>query len=105
MANNPFPGFSSGPPKKSKLISTGKIKVAGGTFKARHYRTVVKGGLTRDVWFSDEVPAWPMVKVVTRGVVMELAAHGDKATSAIKGKPIKMDEKLSKQLGLTKPNP
>jgi len=101
MLKNPFPGFSSGPSKKAKLISTGKLKVAAGTYKARHYRTVKKGK-TRDVWFSDEVPAWPMVKVITGGVVMELAAHGDKATSAIKGKPLEMDEKLTKQLGLTK---
>lgn len=102
MAKNPFPAFISGPPKKAKLISSGKVKVAGGTFKAKRYRTT-KDGKDREIWLTKEVPGWPLIKVDSPEVLMELADHGTKATSAIKGKPLKLDTKLAKQLGISIP--
>ena len=44
-----------------------------------------------------------MIKVSTPTVLMEMADHGEKASSKIKGKPMKMDEKLIKKLGIQLP--
>ena len=102
LAKNPFPSFTAGLPKVAKLISTNTVKVAAGTFKAKHFR-IVKGEKSRDIWLSEEVQGWPLIKVDSPDVIMELAGHGVKATSAVKGKPLKLDETLAKKMGITVP--
>jgi hypothetical protein len=82
-----------------KLVGKVKVKVAAGTFSASHYRKEEKGEVF-ELWSSDDVPAWPMVKARTPKVVLELAGYGKGGRSRIRGKPGKLDPQLLKRLGL-----
>lgn len=86
---------------RAVLVSKGKVKVAAGTFVAERYRITEKGKKS-EFWLSHKVPGWPMIKVVSDQLVMELAAFGKDGRSQIKGKPGKLDERLLRQLGLMK---
>ena len=91
--------FSKGPGKKATYLATERVKVAAGSFSAKKYRRVHKGVAT-EAWFSSEVKGWPMIKLVSPRLIMELAAHGDNARSKVRGKAAKMSKSLIKQLGL-----
>ena len=91
------PSTGTGP--RATYMATEKVTVAAGTFKAKKYQRVLRG-LTTQVWFSSEVKGWPMIKLVSPRLIMELAAHGKDARSGVKGKPSRMSKSLVKQLGL-----
>jgi hypothetical protein len=51
-------------PDAKKLVGKESLKVAGGTFKASHYRDV-NNGVTIDFWTSEEVAPLGLVKLTT----------------------------------------
>lgn len=99
MAQKQLPAFSAGPGPAARLVGQQQVKVAAGTFKARKYRREHKGVVTW-AWFSAKVPGWPMVKVESPQLIMELVSHGTSARTQIKGKPAKLDQRMLKRLGL-----
>lgn len=86
---------------RAKLVRSEKVKVPAGSFKARLLREKRKDGVWR-MWLSGDVRGWPLVKLETPQMLMELVAHGKGARSQIRGKPGKVDERVLKQLGLIK---
>jgi hypothetical protein len=96
LAAKQVPSFSSRPTDKTRLVSRGRLKVAAGTFVCERHRST--SGPTRDIWLSEHVPGWPLVKLETPTVTVELAAHGMSARSQIEGTPLKLDEKLLQSL-------
>lgn len=89
-----MPTFRAGQEKGARLLGTVKVKVAGGSFKARHFRRRHKDGTEEDSWISDQIPGWPMVKFETQRVHLELTGHGKDARSQIEGHPVKLDPRL-----------
>ncbi len=79
-------------PNPKDLIGNETVKVKAGTFKTKHYRTK-NGGGTADMWFSDQVPPFGLVRMVGVGlqasaggpqnVSMELLARGKNAKPTI----------------------
>jgi len=92
LAARQVPSFSAKPTDKTRLVSRGKLKVAAGTFVCERHRST--SGPTHDFWLSDQVAGWPLVKLETPTLTVELAARGSAARSEIKGTPLKLDEKL-----------
>lgn len=79
------PGMSDLRKECARVSFVGKetIEVPAGTFEARHYT-----GPEGDTWISMDVPAWRMVKMVTKdGDTMVLTATGDGETNQITEKP------------------
>lgn len=95
-----LPRMATGPDPKARLVGTGKVKVAAGTFVAGRYRTVDKKGRVSQVWSSKDVPGWPMVRAESPDAMIELAGFGKGATSQIRGKPGKLDPRLLEKIGL-----
>jgi len=95
LAARELPPFREVAPRTSQQLGRVRITVPAGTFTAEHQRSKDKGG-TVEVWTSPEVPAWPMVKMSTPEMLIELTGHGEKATSAVRGKPAKLPESLLK---------
>jgi hypothetical protein len=95
-----LPKMRAGTDPKAKRVGKVRVKVAAGTFTAVHYRSVDAKGKVSELWSSDQVPGWPMVKARTPEVVLELADHGTGARTQIVGKPGKLDERLLKKLGV-----
>lgn len=95
-----LPKMRVGPDPKAKRVGKERVKVAAGTFTAVHYRSVDAKGRVTELWSSEQVPGWPMIKARTPEVVLELAGHGDGARTQIVGKPGKLDERLLKRLGI-----
>lgn len=80
------------------------LKVAAGTFKARHYKDKsAANGSVMEVWTSDEVPPFGIVKLVGSGnegknpFVLELVARGDGAKPAITKPPQAYDQNVLNQ--------
>ncbi len=62
------------------------VTVPAGEFDAHHWRFTT-GEDVFDAWVSEGVGPYGVVKTVTNGVAMVLAAHGDKAVSQITEEP------------------
>jgi hypothetical protein len=85
-------------PDPKALIKEETVKVAAGTFKAKHYRDTTPKGDVLDYWLSDKVPPLGLVKVVgeqkggvagQKGpVTFELSSFGKDAKTAVL-KPVK----------------
>jgi hypothetical protein len=102
MPGMPAQKFQKPDPKK--LVGKESIKVAGGTFKASHYRETTDSG-TIDSWVSTEAPPLGMIKVATTPkagatgpggqplppVTMELSARGKDAKPSITKAPKPFD--------------
>jgi hypothetical protein len=90
-----LPDFRQDPSKDSKLTKLGqaRITVAAGAFTTQRYRLKDKGR-TVEMWACSKVAGWPLVKLVSKDVQLELAAHGQGATSLVRGKPTKLDDRL-----------
>lgn len=73
-----------------KLIGTEKIRVRAGVFKAKHYKRT-GGSDPCDMWLSENVALWGMVKYRSSKVSMSLAAQGKGAVSRITEQPVKFD--------------
>ena len=95
-----LPRMAPGPDPSARLMGTGKVKVAAGTFTCSRYRKVDKKGRVSQVWSSTDVPGWPMVKAESPDALIELSGFGKGATSKIRGKPGKLDPKLLEKIGL-----
>ena len=80
---------------REKLIKVGKekITVSAGTFDVTHYQTKnEKGRIVADLWFSQTLPLFPLVKAVGTDedgkYKMELTSYGESgAKELIKEKP------------------
>lgn len=71
---------------KVSFVGEEQVTVPAGTFDTRHY-----SGPDGDSWVSLDVPAWRMVKMVTKdGDTMVLTAVGDGAKNEITEKPMDM---------------
>ena len=71
---------------KMSFVGEESVTVPAGTFDTRHYT-----GPDGDSWVSPKVPAWRMVKMVTKkGDTMVLTATGDGATNEITEQPVDM---------------
>jgi hypothetical protein len=68
-----------------------KITVPAGTFDAHHWR-FTSGEDVIDMWVSEDVGPYGVVKNETNGVAMVLMEHGDKAVSQITEEPRKMPQ-------------
>ena len=84
-------------PNPKTLVKAETIKVAGGTFKTKHYRDKSPKGDKVDFWVSDRVPPFGLVKIeveqkgnpqIKGPVTLELAAKGADA-KAVVTKPAK----------------
>jgi hypothetical protein len=98
LAAKQLPAFRPSGDKGAKLVSRGKIKVAAGTFVAAHYRGVDSKKHVVESWISDQITGWPLVKLLTGDLIVELAAWGKNARSQIEGTPVKLDEKMLRGL-------
>lgn len=76
------------------LVGKERVKVAAGTFVARHYRRTLEGGKREDLWLSDQVPGWPLVKLVRPDLALELVGHGRDAKSELRGRPVDLSPSL-----------
>ena len=90
-------------PNPKSLLKEETIKVAAGTFKAKHYRDKLPNGAPFDFWVSAEVPPFGLVKVDAEPphgagagappaggqgpVKLELTARGKDAKMAVTGTP------------------
>jgi hypothetical protein len=102
VGDQPLPRFHRSPGKRGKRVARAvKVKVPAGTFTAAHYRKG-SGKQATEIWMTSRLKGWPVVKVVSPALVMELSAHGGNARSQIRGKPIKLDKQLLKQLGFAR---
>jgi hypothetical protein len=73
---------------KADLIGTESVTVPGGTFTCEHYRA--KDG-TGDVWLSDKVSPWGLVKMQDKTRTMVLTKAITDAKDHITGTPKKFD--------------
>jgi len=87
---------------KARIVSRGKVKVAAGTFTATRYRSKDQSGRVTEIWSSDDVQGWPMIKAATPHALLELTGHGTGGRSKIRGKPAQLDPDLLKKLDLTR---
>ena len=73
---------------KAELVGTESVTVPGGTFTCEHYRA--KDG-TGDVWVSDKVSPWGLVKMQGKNQSMVLTKAITDAKDHITGTPKKFD--------------
>jgi hypothetical protein len=73
---------------KAELVGSESVTVPGGTFTCEHYR--MKDG-SGDVWISDKVSPWGLVKMVDKGRTTVLAKVITDAKDRITGTPTKFD--------------
>jgi hypothetical protein len=73
---------------KSELVGTESVTVPAGTFRCQHYRT--KDG-SSDVWISDKVAPWGLVKSQGKESSMVLSKVITDAKDHITGTPKKFD--------------
>lgn len=86
-----LPRFSSSKDPHLRRVSSGKLKVPAGVFKVERFHRVEKGQVTK-IWISAAVPGWPMIKLLSPSLKLELKAHGEDARSLIKGQPAEVEE-------------
>jgi hypothetical protein len=72
----------------AELVGTETITTPAGTFECQHYRAKDKSS---DVWISEKVPPYGMVKMVSKDTTMTLARVITGAKSRITGTPRKFD--------------
>jgi len=72
------------------LIGTESVRVGSRHVSARHFRRG-SGGEQRDVWISDGVSLWGLVRYRGPRLSMTLVAQGTGATSSVTGEPIAFD--------------
>jgi len=71
---------------KMKFVGEETVEVPAGSYQTRHY-----SGPEGDSWISTDVPAWRMVKMVTKeGDTIVLTAVGTGAKNEITEKPMDM---------------
>jgi hypothetical protein len=74
--------------KGAERVGAEDVTTPAGTFSCEHYRT--KDGAT-DVWVSDKVAPWGLVKMTGPGTSMTLVRVVTDATTKITGTPQKFD--------------
>jgi hypothetical protein len=88
-------------PNNKGLVGSDTIKVAGGSFKAKHYRDKSPQGDKIDYWVSDSAPPLGLVKVevdqksnpqIKGKVSLELAATGKDAKPLVTKPPKPFDQ-------------
>jgi len=84
-----LPSFQSPKDFKARRVTKGKLKVPAGIFSVEKYHRVEKGRVTQ-IWLSQELPGWPMIKLLSPSLHLELLAHGTAAKSQIKGQPVEI---------------
>jgi hypothetical protein len=88
-----LPAFGREPGKEGAVkLGKAQVKVAAGTFTAERFRAKEKGGDV-EMWTSTQVAGWPLVKLRSAKVLIELTGHGKSGSSEIRGKPAKLDER------------
>jgi len=92
LARRQLPTFRPARDPRAQRLGKVTVKVAAGSYLAEHFR-VVEGGRRSDLWISSEVPGWPMVKLESGDLLLELMACGRSATSQVKGKPAQLDDR------------
>jgi hypothetical protein len=71
-------------------VGTETLRVAAGTFQARHYRRG-SGSEARHVWISDRVPLWGLTRFDGPRVRLTLVAMGTGAVSRVVDEPVPFD--------------
>lgn len=92
-------GFKRPPPRGSGERTT--VKVAAGTFRAR--RVVwpgVAGQAKTEAWFAETPMPWPLLRLHSPQLLIELRDHGGGAKSAISAQTRPMDKRVLRQLGI-----
>ena len=100
MARKQMPPLSGSLPKAAKPVGRSRITVPAGRFSVRHVRHRDKAGRVQEAWISDTLRGWPLVKYRDRRMMLELVGHGKDARSELRGKPIRLDPKVLRRLGL-----
>jgi hypothetical protein len=103
LAARPLPPFRAGRDPRSQLVAKERVKVPAGSFLAEKYRTTERGKPT-DAWFSSQVAGWPMVKLLSPELSLELAAFGTGARSEVRGTPTKLDPRFFQPPGAPPPD-
>jgi|GEM_PF-5408623 hypothetical protein len=86
---------------QGKVLGRGKLKVRAGSFQGRRMRKKFKGTVY-EAWISDAKggPAWPLLRVASKGAILELIAFGRQGSSKVVGKPVRVSKGMLEQLGL-----
>ncbi len=98
LAAAQVPAFREGAGASARRVARVRVTVPAGSFLAEHFRSREKGRNV-EAWFSTEIAGWPLLKLSTPELLLELVAHGDKGTSQVRGKPAKISEELWRGLG------
>ena len=89
-------GAGAGDTSPGVKVGVETITVPAGTFVCDHYRKQEPQG-TVDVWISDKVPPYGMVKMSSTEMTMVLEKVLTNETSHIQGEPQKMDMPFPRQ--------
>jgi hypothetical protein len=90
-------------PDPKKLVKEETVKVAAGSYKAKHYHDKTPQGDTVDYWVSESVAPLGLVKIemtqksnpmINGPIKMELAANGKDAKPTISKKPKPFDQNV-----------
>jgi hypothetical protein len=92
----PGQGPGQGDSTPGEKVGTETITVPAGIFECVHYRKQEPRG-TVDVWISDKVPPYGMVKMSSTEMTMVLEKVLTNETSHIQGEPQKMDMPFPRQ--------
>jgi hypothetical protein len=84
----PRPTQSADIRKEAERVGTEEITTPAGTFTCEHYRTKDRA---TDVWVSEKVAPWGLIKMTGRDTTMTLIRVVNDATSRITGTPQKFD--------------
>jgi hypothetical protein len=71
-----------------------KIRVPAGLFTATHLRNKDSAGQVQEIWLSNKVAGWPLVKMRRPGMQMVLTGYGKSARSHITAEPVMFDPAL-----------
>jgi hypothetical protein len=88
---NQAPTAKTADQPKIKNLGIEKVKIKDQTMDCTHMRYTSKDKSTADVWNSDKVPLFGMVKSTTADAIFELVGYGTDAVSAIKEQPKVME--------------
>jgi hypothetical protein len=91
MLNQPLENDSKAEEPKKKKVGTEKVKIADTTLTCTHIRYTYKEEPTAEVWTTEEVPMFGLVKSETEGVIMELIDYGTDAVTGIKEEPEQLE--------------
>lgn len=91
MMNQPLEDESKTEEPKTKKVGTEKVKIADTTLTCTHTRYTYKEAPAVEVWTTEAIPLFGLVKSEDEGLKMELIDYGTDAVTGIKEEPEKLE--------------